>query len=356
MLREANEALKGRTEVPMPPSWPDLYRKLAAGALEARPATTLGLTFGDPAAREALQKILDDPKAGAGPRREALAALLKARAPGLAQVLQQLLADPDLRGPAIRGLASFDDPRTPEVLLSSYEKLSPPDRRDALNTLAARPSTAKALLAAVGEKRLPHADLSADLVRQLHNLKDRDVDAQIAKVWGTVRETNEGRAKLIARYKATLSAPPREKPDPMLGRAVFAKTCAQCHTLFGEGGKVGPELTGSNRADLDYVLSNVLDPDALIGKDYLAHVVATTDGRILTGIIKAEDKDAITLVTANETLILPLTVIEERKASEKSMMPEDLWAPLSEREIRDLLAYLASPAQVPLPVPETKAP
>ena len=87
----------------------------------------------------------------------------------------------------------------------------------------------------------------------------------------------------------------------------------------------GPDLTGSNRADLDYLLSNVLDPSALIGKDYLAHVIATTDGRVLTGIIRAEDKDTITLVTANETITLPKSEVDERKASEQSMMPEDLW-------------------------------
>jgi putative heme-binding domain-containing protein len=134
----------------------------------------------------------------------------------------------------------------------------------------------------------------------------------------------------------------------MLGRAVFAKTCAQCHKLFGVGGDVGPELTGSNRADLDYVLSNVLDPSALIGKDYLAHVVATADGRVLTGIIRAEDKDAITLVTANETLTIPRDDIEESKPSNTSMMPEDLWTPLSDKEVRSLVAYLAGPGQVPM--------
>ena len=356
MLREANEALKGRTGAPMPPAWPDVYKKLSPIGAAREGATTLGLTFGDPAARDALRTVLDDPKAGAGPRRDALAALLKVRVPGLAEDMQRLAADPDLRGPAIRGLASYDDPKTPEVLLSAYEKLPAADRRDALNTLATRVASAKALLAAVESKRLPHGDLSADLVRQLHNLKDRSVDAQLSKVWGSVRETGEARVKLIARTKATLSSPPKDKdrPDVSLGRAVYAKTCAQCHTLFGEGGKVGPELTGSNRADLDYVLANVLDPDALIGKDYLAHVVATADGRTLTGIIKAEDKDAITLVTANETLVLPLSTVEDRKASEKSMMPDDLWGPLSEREIRSLIAYLASPSQVPLPAADPK--
>ena len=115
-----------------------------------------------------------------------------------------------------------------------------------------------------------------------------------------------------------LTSKPARPPDPSLGRAVFAKICQQCHTLFGVGGQVGPDLTGSNRADLDYLLSNVLDPSALIGKDYLAHVIATTDGRVLTGIIRAEDKDTITLVTANETITLPKSEVEERTARASS--------------------------------------
>ncbi len=93
----------------------------------------------------------------------------------------------------------------------------------------------------------------------------------------------------------------------------------------------------------------------MIGKDYQAHVIATTDGRVLTGIIRAEDKDSITLVTANETITLPKNEIEDRRTSEQSMMPEDLWKPLSEFEIRSLVSYLASPAQVPLPAAETGA-
>ena len=182
----------------------------------------------------------------------------------------------------------------------------------------------------------------------MRNHDDKKLNELIGKFWGTVRETSEDKAKRIAQFKAMLTSEPDQKPDPMLGRAVFAKTCQQCHTLFGTGGNVGPEITGSNRADLDYLLSNVLDPSALIGKDYLAHTIATTDGRILTGIIRSEDKDAVTLVTANETITLPRDEIDERRPSELSMMPEDLWQPLNEHEVRSLVAYLASPRQVPM--------
>ncbi len=355
LLTGIEESLRGRRQVAMPAAWPDVFRQLAADSdrrVRSR-SLSLALTFGDPAARAALRQALADPAAPLAPRREALEALLQARDPSLASTLHGLVRDSGLGGLAVRALSAYDDPATPDVLIKSYKSLGASERRDVLNTLAARKPWAKDLLAAVEAGELPRLDMTADLVRQLRNLKDPSLDARLAQVWGNVRETTGDRLRLIAQYKSLLSSKPSRAPEPALGRAVFAKVCQQCHTLFGVGGQVGPDLTGSNRADLDYVLSNVLDPSALIGKDYLAHVIATTDGRVLTGIIRAEDKDKITLVTANETITLPKNEIEERRSSEQSMMAEDLWKPLSEHEIRSLVAYLAGPGQVALPAPET---
>jgi putative membrane-bound dehydrogenase-like protein len=350
ILSGVNEALKGRRQVAMPASWPAVFDRLARSA-DARvrsQANALALTFGDPRALAALRDVLVDRSKDVKLRLEALAALLKARDAGLPPVLRSMLVEPGLRSAALRGLAAFDDPETPEAVLKLYPGLTPEERRDALNTLASRVESSKALLAAVGTKHVPSADVSADLVRQLRNHKNAEIDAQIGKVWGTVRETSSDKARTLAKYRAMLTARPDRAPDRELGRAVFAKSCQQCHTLFGVGGKVGPELTGSNRADLEYVLSNVLDPSALIGKDYLAHVLSTADGRVLTGIIKSEDKDALTVQTANEVVVVPRGEVEERRQSEQSMMPDDLWSPLSEHEVRSLVAYLASPAQVPM--------
>ncbi|HEV3021625.1 MAG TPA: family 16 glycoside hydrolase, partial [Pirellulales bacterium] len=141
--------------------------------------------------------------------------------------------------------------------------------------------------------------------------------------------------------------PPPQAPDVALGHTLFAKTCRQCHTLFGAGGKVGPELTGSNRANLDYMLANLLDPSALIGKDYQATIIQTDDGRTLTGIVRGENDDAVTLATANETVVVPKSEIELRELSAKSMMPDDQLKPFSEHELRSLIEYLASPSQTP---------
>src|SRR5690606_13612916 len=98
-------------------------------------------------------------------------------------------------------------------------------------------------------------DLSADLVRQLHNLKDQRVTQLLEETWGTVRETAADKAQVIEATKRLVAQHSKQRAKLPLGRAVYAATCQQCHLLFGVGGQVGPDLTGSNRADLDYLLS-----------------------------------------------------------------------------------------------------
>ena len=370
ILGGIDEALKGRRQAAMPKAWPKIYDALARDRdpnVRAK-ALSLGVTFGDEVALSGVRAVLDNKTAPVAQRLDAMNTLMKVHDKDLSGRLLMFVTAPSmraamapegqatkaapgveiaLRAPAIRGLAAYDVPATPGVFVTLYRDFTASEQRDALNTMASRPAYAQVLLKAVGQKKIPAADLSADLVRQLRNLKDEAINDQIAKVWGTVRETSPDRTKVIASTKAMIRKGYTQAPDVMLGRAVYNKTCAQCHTLFATGGKVGPELTGSNRADLDYVLSNVLDPNSLIGKDYIAHIIATKDGRTLTGLIRSEDKDAVTLLTANETVTVPKNEIEERKPSDKSMMPEDIWTPLSDHEIRSLVAYLASPTQVP---------
>ena len=138
------------------------------------------------------------------------------------------------------------------------------------------------------------------------------------------------------------------KADLSNGRLVFSKTCAACHTLFDSGGHVGPELTGSQRGNLDYVLENVVDPSAVVAKDYYMTVVETKDGQTLTGIIKQETDKSIVLRDTLQDHTLLKTDIKRQRTSPISMMPEGLLEALSIADARDLIAYLASPAQVPL--------
>jgi putative heme-binding domain-containing protein len=138
--------------------------------------------------------------------------------------------------------------------------------------------------------------------------------------------------------------------DAPAGRVVYNRICAQCHTLFGEGGKIGPDLTGSNRANLDYILENIVTPNAVIPNEYRVAMVEMKDGRVLSGTIKQQDEKSITLATLTEQTALARADVKSLEMADVSMMPEGLMGVLSEKEVRDLIYYLAAPAQVPLPV------
>ncbi len=350
-LTAIRDALKVRRQVTMPVGWPKVFERLKASTDHKvrEQSASLAALFGNP--QPALD-LLTDTKSDAETRALILTALTDAKYPTLAKPMQGFLGPKfegtKLRGIALRGLAAYDDPNTPQAILAQYSGFSSAEKRDARNTLASRVNFARALLDGVGAKKVPVGDVSADIVRQIRNLKNADLDKRLAEVWGVVRDTPADRAKLMASYKKMLTAASIRGPDSSLGRAVFAKTCAQCHTMFGVGGKVGPELTGSNRANLDYLLNQIIDPSATIPKEYAATVIEMKDGRVLTGIVRSETSVALSVITANETLTLPRAEIDKLTPSKTSMMPDDLLVPLKEDEIRALVQYMKSPKQVPL--------
>jgi putative heme-binding domain-containing protein len=129
----------------------------------------------------------------------------------------------------------------------------------------------------------------------------------------------------------------------------------QCHTLFDIGGKVGPDLTGSNRADVGYLLSNIIDPSSVISKDYMVSVIKMKDNRVLSGLVKSDDGNVVMLQTETEVLSLPKANITLQKQQNISMMPEGLLAGLKNEEVRDLMAYMGGAKQVPMMATEQNA-
>jgi putative heme-binding domain-containing protein len=309
----------------------------------------LAVIFGDRQATEELARVVGDTKAEPVVRCEAIAALAQSKVAELPRLLQPLLADPQVRLEALRALAGYNDDETPRAILAQYSAFDLAARQEAIAVLASRANWALLLLEAIDQSAIPRGDVSAFHVQQLQSLANPQVGERLAKVWGAARPTAADRAALVVEYKQRLTADVLATADRSHGRAVFAKACAACHTLFDAGGKIGPELTGSQRTNLDYVLSNVLDPSAVLAKDYQMHLIQTGDGRVLSGIIKGEDDNAITVQTATELVVVPKNEIETQKETSNSMMPDGLLPSLSTDEVRDLVGYLASPSQVPLP-------
>ena len=334
----------------MPKSWKDAYPLLIESPLpEVRErALALAVQFGDERAFTLLRKIVPDRAQPVKQREDALKTLLFQQKPDLVPILHDLLGDESLRGPAIRGLAAFDDAETPRLLVKNYARYSADEKSDAIQTLSSRGPFALALLDAIDSKAIPRADINSYTIRQLQALKHPDLAAKLAKVWGEVRPASADKAKLMAKYKNELKPDVLKKANLANGRALYVKSCASCHRLFGEGSAIGPDLTGSQRHNLDYVLENVLDPSAIVPREYQVTVVVTTTGRTLSGIVKKESDAAITLQLQNEVVTLPKGEIETRTLTKQSMMPDGIFEPMRLEEVRDLVAYLASPNQVAL--------
>jgi putative heme-binding domain-containing protein len=357
LLTGMHEGLRGRMQVDRPAGWPETYKKLANSENKAvcELARVLGFTFGDPASMKSMQDIVMNPKSVSDERCRMLKALAEKKVPSLVGSLHTLLTDSEmliddqLRTAALEGLAAYDHADTPRVILKIYPALNELEKNSALSTLASRPVYASALLSAVAVGKIERREISAYVARQIHSLGDDKVNKTLSEIWGEVRQTSTQKQALIAKYKNLLTPEKLAKADPRRGRLLYQKNCGKCHKMFDAGENIGPNLTGSNRANLDYILHNAVDPSSEIGKDYQLSVVVTVQGRVLNGIVRKRNDQRIVIQTPTEQLIVPLADIDEEKLSPLSMMPAGQLELLSETEVQDLIRYLASPAQVPLP-------
>jgi putative heme-binding domain-containing protein len=121
---------------------------------------------------------------------------------------------------------------------------------------------------------------------------------------------------------------------------VFEKVCANCHALFGKGNAIGPDLTGANRGNLQYLLENVIDPSASVAADFRTSTVVLVDGRVVTGVVSKPTPRTVAVQTATEKLTLPASDVERIKPTNQSLMPEGLFNTLKEDQVRDLIAFL----------------
>jgi putative heme-binding domain-containing protein len=355
ILQGMLDAFRGQSQAKASWPWGDELSVLARSKDKdiAELATFLSVLHGDRDAVASFQKVVRDRQAAPASRVAALQTLVDAQVPGLGPLLRGLLSDGDLRRAALRALAVVEQPDTPSLIIQHYSEFGDAEKADAIATLTSRPSFAMALLHAMEAGKIPRRDLSAFAARKLLTFKDPALIAKLTKVWGTLRPAQD-KSTLMAKYFGITAPEALKKADRSHGRLIFSQTCAKCHMLFGEGGKIGPDLTGSQRANNEYLLTKLLDPSATVAKDYQMTIIATKSGRTLNGIVKEENDKVVTLQTENELVRIPQSEIEAREPSNQSMMPEGQLEKLTEAEVRDLFAYLAGSEQAPLPRGESK--
>ncbi len=344
-------ALAGWRKARKPSGWDAFQRQIATTSNPALRSQfrELEVLFGNGRALDEVRRLALDENAEIEERKTALRTLIESRPTDLRAICEKLVRVRYVNAVAVRGLALFDDPAIGQSLARNYRAFHPSERPAALETLVSRPAFARALLDQVAAAKIAHNDVTPFHARQILSLNDPALTKRLSEVWGELRSSSADRRDRIAALKQRLDAGTLAQADRSRGRALFTRVCASCHRLHGEGGSIGPDLTGSGRDNLDYLLENIVNPAAMVTADFRMVVVAMNDGRVLNGLVKAQTARTLTLQTQTEAMVLDRSEIEEVKPSSSSLMPDGLIDTLKPDEIRDLIGYLAHPAQVPLP-------
>jgi putative heme-binding domain-containing protein len=308
-------------------------------------ARLLTVAWRDARGLELARALLGRPGPDLSLRRLAFEALVSIRdRETLGQVARVLAERPsagdrEFHSHILAGLGRFDDPEVAKVILVAYGGLVSDLKPRAIELLTQRPAWTKALLDAIAARHIPPSAINVNQLRKLQQGKDPEIAEKVKTLWGTVRDRrNPERERVVNQIRRLVHATPG---DPVAGQAIFRKICAQCHKIYGEGQDVGPEITSNGRNDFEQLLSNVFDPSLVIGPGFQATTLATTEGRVLTGLLVEDGKERVVLkLQGGQLETIPRRQIDEMKTSAVSLMPEEIERQLAPQELADLCAFL----------------
>jgi quinoprotein glucose dehydrogenase len=312
-------------------SGPNAVRREAA-----RVAASLGIKEVGPA----LFEMAADTKRPAADRVEMLRALEALKDSGVEAATRIALhdAEPRVRAEGRRLLTTLNPEQGVAALTKALKDGTLVERQSALAVLGDLKNDSAA--AAVGEAldRLLAKDCPPEQALDLLEAagKQSALKAKLAKY-----EASRPKDDHLAAYRESLLG-----GDAEAGRNLFfAKaevSCLRCHKVKGEGGDVGPDLTGiGGRQKRDYLLESIVDPNKQIAQGFETVVLTLTNGKVVSGIVKGEDAKEVKLMTAEGQLLTVSKAKIDERARGKSAMPEDAVKHLSKRELRDLVEFLA---------------
>ncbi len=343
LIKGMEAGLQGDPVKSVPPA---LAKKVAELWASRAPTPTL-ISFAvrlghEPAAQAALTRI-SDPKVPEADRRKTITLLAERRVDAAVPTFLKLLRfekSDALRLDLVNALQRFASPDIARELLDLYPGFSGKLRDTAQAALASRPDWARRLLAAVDEGQLKKEQISIANLLAITAFKDATSDALIKKHWGRLTKSSEEKEAQIAKVRKLLAG---AKGDVKAGHEVFKLACAVCHTFNKEGGKIGPDLTGYERDNLDFILPAIVDPSLAIREEYIGFNITTTDDQALTGLVTELTKTSVTLLDiAGNKIQLARTAIKDMRASHTSLMPEGLLDAMTEQQVRDLFAYFTA--------------
>ncbi|HWL09719.1 MAG TPA: PVC-type heme-binding CxxCH protein [Planctomicrobium sp.] len=307
-------------------------------------ATILDGIWGDAGAQEELRQFFGDISRPIPDRLEALQALVASGDHSVLEVAAKSLSTRktprDFRTGIIESIGRLNHAEVGAVLLGSLSSLEPDLSPRVIEVLTQRPVWSLALFNEIEAGKIDKSLVNLNQLMRVNNFKNEELQKQLARIYGAIRtNARSDRQGVINKHRDFLHGTPG---DPVAGVAVYKRVCAQCHKIYGEGEEVGPDITRNGRNNWDQLLQNIFDPSAVIGPGYQARMIATDDGRVLTGLPVEDTSEKVVLkIQGGKLETIPRDQIEADKLSELSMMPEDLEKLMTPQELADLFAFLA---------------
>ncbi len=308
-------------------------------------AQTLAVLWGDEAAVKEMIVALNDASKPEKDRIAVLQSLRKVKTDAVKEGLKPLLApstSTTLGVAAIRAAADLGGDDFIAPLITQAASKDANIRVAALEALSSRTTWTKAMLEAIAEGQVGASGFPAPVRRALATSKDKALRDLAFKVLGAWQDSSEDVKSLIAAKKqACLTG----EPDLANGKLIFTGTCMVCHEFHGGGQKVGPDLIGSGRSNLDAILANVIDPNQIIGNGYENFTVSTKDGRTLAGRVVEDTPSHVKLLGAGgASQIVSRDQIATLTNTKQSLMPMGFGA-LPDAMFRDLIWYILAPPE-----------
>jgi len=336
LLAGFEEAFKGRSLSGLPDELSAALTKAGGGsiALQIRQGNKEAIATG-------LQQIASEKTAKAD-RIELVKTFGEVEQPEALPTLLTLLKsskDTDLLAAILSALQSYPETNIGTAIINRYHDFDDDARETAQAVLSSRKIWSLQLLQAVAEGQVDKASLPLDVVRKMTIHNDPKLSQLISQHWQDLEGASSAEMQQqIAKVSALIKG---DSGDPYKGKVLFKGSCGKCHLLYGEGGRIGPDLTSYKRDDTLRILLNVVNPSAEIREGFELFSVITDDGRVLNGFLADQDNRVVVIRGADgQSVTVARDEIDEMVPQKKSLMPEGLLSKMTDQEIRDLFAYL----------------
>jgi putative membrane-bound dehydrogenase-like protein len=336
LLAGIERAVLGIKGFEKPARWDEVFSKLKGNPN----ALKLSVLFGDEQAIGQMEKLVMNPDAGIEVRRKTIEILIDSNSQNLKSISEKLLKKEDLKILAARGLSKFEDNRTGQMLVSSLQAFDGEERDELVEILCGRVNWADALLTGIENGQVSKSLISPYHALQIKSLKDENLDKRLDQCWGVIRTSPEYLSNRKEELRVELNQTLLAQADLKNGSLLYDQQCSGCHQLYGRGGKLGPDLTGSGRPNIDYLLENIVDPNSAVSTDYRMNILSLKNGRVLSGMIAGQDRNSLTLRMPGSETVVSKADIKKRETLGNSIMPTGLLDNLKQEERRDLIAYL----------------